>query len=449
MSRSFVSLLLVLLALSYAAPAFAAGLYEDPATGQIYSRPGEGRVALQAPADSVSALYEDPDTGLVYARPGKGRAPLAMSTPAQKPQAEAGSSGYAGKEFVDAVKGVMGDEEKNKYPKITVGALFYGEYFYDFHNEIINPDGSHGGRNKFALNRGYINLRAELTPEIKVRVTPDITRDALGDYKFRLKYGYVGFHDFLKPYPSFEVKLGQFEGAWLDYEENLWTYRMQGTMLVEREGFMDSANLGVSLQGKLPAGYGEWQGIVDNGEGYHADETNKYKSFQARLTLVPAPRIEWLKGLNITGFYTAGKEKVVNTYQLQRDRAIAFMGYKYRDDLFVGGEYLWTRGKDKFIAQPASKAQNLEGNGFSAMVWYRMPFLKPLRLMGRYDYFDHDHDSSNNSVNRYIYGISYDLGKYVTFLVNNEHTTADKGLKAGATKEQNENLLKVDVQWKY
>ena len=48
-----------------------------------------------------------------------------------------------------------------------------------------------------------------------------------------------------------------------------------------------------------------------------------------------------------------------------------------------------------------------------------------------------------------IYGASYDIGKYVTILLSDEHTTAGKTLKAGSTKLANENLVKVDLQWKF
>ncbi len=450
MLKQVVSAAFGLLLLFGAATGFCADLYEDAATGQLFTKPGDGRTLVSVPTEKMGTLYEDKDSGAVYTRPGGNRQPVGPASPMASAagtktpvETEQPAADYSTQAFTEAVRHVVSDDEATTYPKVKLGTLFYGEYLYDFNKQVLNADGSKGARNLFQLNRGYINLRAELTPEIKVRVTPDISRDSTGDYKLRLKFGYVDFHDFLAAYPSLEAKLGQFETAWLDYEEGLWQYRMQGTMLIEREGFINSADLGASFKGKLPQGFGDWQTDVINGEGYHKDETNKYKSVQARLTLTPLQFSPYTKGLNLTGWCELGRENL----QRNMDRIIAFAGYKYEDDLFLGFEYDWTHGKDKF-ASASRGINNTKGAGYSAMAWYRMPFLAPLRVMGRYDHFNHNEDAlaSASTVNRYIYGASYDLGKSVTFLLDNEHTLAGSGINAS---EPNENLLKVDVQWKF
>ncbi len=465
MSKFLTALAFGAVLLLSAMPGFCQEFYEDPATGQIYTKPAEGRVAVGVPAEKIGGLYEDA-SGAIYNKPGEGRTPVAMtSQAAPQPQSEAAepAADYSTQAFVEAVKHVISDEESTTYPKIKIGNLFYGKYSYDFEKGKANLDGRAEGLNKFDLTRGYINVRAELMPWLKVRVTPDISRDSTGDYKLRLKFGYVDFHDFQDFYPSFEVKVGQFEGPWLDYEENLWTYRMQNTMLVEREGFMNSADLGVNIQGKIPAGYGEWQADVSNGEGYHADEPTtgqdgRFKTIAARLTLVPLPNVDLLKGLQLTGFYTGGRAAERNNEILQRQRTIAFAGYKYQDDLFLGFEYLWTHGEDGTIVgsytlpQPATGAHNYNGRGFSALAWYRMPFWKPIRLMGRFDQFDHDVDHPDAVDTRWVSGVSYDLGKYITFLVDNERQIPDKRLRkplAANNPFKVQNLLEAVVQWKF
>ena len=436
-----------------AIPGWCADLYEDPATGQLYTKPAEGRVTVSIPADKAGGLYED-ESGAVFSKPGAGRTPVSMaSQAAPQPQAspaEEPVADYSTQAFAEAVKHVISDEESTTYPKVKVGSLFYGEYFYDFDKETPNPDGSKGGRNKFTLNRGYINLRADMTPEIKARVTPDITRASNGDWELRLKYGYLEFHNFLDFYPSFDVKLGQYETAWLDYEEARWTYRVIEQMMIEKEGFFNSADLGVGLKGKLPQGYGDWQVDVINGEGYHQDEQNKFKTVQARLTLVPLPKSDLFKGLELTGFISNGRQNITNNVPVQRDRYIAYLGYTYHDDLYLAAEYDLTRGKDKFLAPPGML--NLKGQGFSTLAWYRMPFWKPIRILGRFDQFDHNTDDTTNqsTATRWIYGLSYDLGKSVMFVLNNERTLTGNNLRHGqGSKELDENLLKVDVQWKF
>jgi hypothetical protein len=429
----------------YVSTACAAELFEDVDTGQIYTKPGKNRVLLEPEqANAVEAamktLYQDPETGAVYSKPGDGRIPIASSARTETAAAAPPPTGdYSSQAFADAVNNIIGERESKTYPKVKLGAEAYVGYAYDFDNEKA---GSHNA-NKFSLNRGYINFNADLSPEVFFRVTPDISRLSSGDYELRIKYLYVGFHNFLAAYPSLQVKMGQLQGAWLDHEEGLWTYRVEGTMMIEREGYMNSANLGLDFQGKLPAGYGAWQALVCNGEGYHADETNKYKSVQARVTLHPLPNNELTKGLELTGFTFFGKKD----QQTTRNMYDFLLGYKYKNDLFVGAEYLLTHGSDSYISHPGKT--NVNGGGLSVLGWYRMPFYEPIRLMARWDHMDHDMDSPNNTVNRYIYGVSYDIGKYVTILLDGERTVA-KAYRGGYAKSYpDENLAKADVLIKF
>ncbi len=431
-------------------PAFCDGpiLWRDPQSGQLFTMPAEGRMRVGAAKDlilsasAIHSLYEDSD-GRVYLTPGAGRTKLvAEAKPAvaalqpSTPKSVAGNSSPASQ---GTAKSGAGAPQSPAFPKVTVGALVYMEYFYDFGSQNLNSDGSH--RNKFQLNRGYLNLRADLSPKIRTRITPDITRDSTGDIKLRTKFGYLEFHDLLKAYPSLDVKVGQYETAWLDYIEGLWTYRVIDTILIEREGFMNSGDLGLGLKGALPSGFGNWQIDVINGEGYHADENNKFKTVQGRLTLTPFSKSDWLKGLHLTGFASVGRQDQLH----QRDRYIGFIGYKYHDDLFVGAEIDKTRGTDSNLVATPVGVNNVRGRGFSALLWYRMPFRKALRILGRFDQFTHNGDaSSTTTTDRWIYGLSYDINRNVMLVLDNERSMYDRSLKS-----KNENLLKFDLQWTF
>ena len=86
--------------------------------------------------------------------------------------------------------------------------------------------------------------------------------------------------------------------------------------------------------------------------------------------------------------------------------------------------------------------------------WYPA---KRINVAARYTYrfhkydYDHDLDSPDNTVARYIYGVSYDLNKYVTFLLDGERTVgkAYRGGYAAATSVKDQNLLKLDVLVKF
>lgn len=395
-------------------------------------------------------LWQDPTTGQVFTKPAEGRVPVDLSTLTQAPEAQAAPAApagdYSSQAFKDAVTNAVGEKEAKTFPKIKIGGLMYGEYYYNLDKENpINDNGHKDARNQFNLNRGYLNVFADLTPEIGVRITSDLSRvnapgdNNNGDFAFRLKYYYVDFHKFLAAYPGMEIKLGQFQTPWLDYEEGLWEYRVVDNMLIEKEGYINAGDLGADFRGPLPKGYGSWQVSVDNGEGYHGDETNKYKAVEARLTIQPIPQVDALKDLQFSGYAKVSKQD----YLHDNDRYIAFAGYKYHDDFFLAGEYDWTRGTDPMkLAYPG--VNNIEGHGFSTMAWARMPFLKPLRVMGRYDQFRHDDHVAGTTVNRWIYGVSYDVNKNVMFVVDNDRTITGAALKAKGDLDNN--LMKVDMQ---
>ncbi|MHB8174081.1 MAG: hypothetical protein ACYDFU_06435, partial [Nitrospirota bacterium] len=389
-------------------------------------------------------LWQDPNTGQVFTKPGEGRVPIDLSTLTTVPQgtsaqaAPAAQPGdYSSQAFKDAVTNAVGEKEAKTFPKIKIGGLMYGEYYYNLDKENpISDNGHKDARNAFALNRGYLNVFADLTPQIGVRITSDLNRVSApgdnnnGDLAYRLKYYYVDFHKFLPGYSGMEVKMGQFQTPWLDYEEGIWEFRVVDNMLIEKEGFINAGDLGVDFRGPLPKGYGSWQVSVDNGEGYHSDEVNKYKAVEARLTLQPIPQIDALKQLQFSGYVKYSR----NNFVQKNDRYIALAGYKYHDDAFVAGEYDWTIGKDGVGLNPNG---NTKGHGYSLMAWYRMPFWKPIRIIGRFDQFRHDEHAAHTTDTRWIYGVAYDVNKNVMFVLNNDRTVTGAALKAVGDHDNN------------
>src|SRR5207253_8573093 len=94
---------------------------------------------------------------------------------------------------------------------------------------------------------------------------------------------------------------------WLDFEEGINRYRVQGQMFAEREGVIPgSSDLGVGYLARFPNEFGEVQGGVYNGEGYASAEANRDKSVQVRVTVRPFPRAGLAKGLRLSGYYNAG-----------------------------------------------------------------------------------------------------------------------------------------------
>ena len=186
------------------------------------------------------------------------------------------------------------------FPIVRIGMVSYIQYAA----ELENRDGF----NAFDVTRGYLNVNGQLSPNVRFRFTPDIRRvtdGALaGSLMVRIKYAFAQFDN---PTPRGWIRLGLHQTPWLDFEEGINRYRVQGTMFSEREGLIPgSGDFGASYFSPLPGSYGEVHVGVFNGEGFTQPEANKYKSVQGRVTVRPVPGESIWNGLRVSGFYNAG-----------------------------------------------------------------------------------------------------------------------------------------------
>jgi hypothetical protein len=188
-----------------------------------------------------------------------------------------------------------------EYPIIRFGMLSYLQY----NAEVENRD----GLNAFDVTRAYLNVNAQVASRVRFRFTPDIRRitdgSLAGSLTVRVKYAFGQFDTLGRP--GSWGRFGLHQTPWLDFEESVNRYRVQGTMFAEREALIPgSGDFGVSYFTPLPRGYGEVHAGIFNGEGFTQPEANKYKSVQVRLTIRPFPNRGLANGFRISGFYNAG-----------------------------------------------------------------------------------------------------------------------------------------------
>jgi|SoiMethySBSTD1v2_1073268.scaffolds.fasta_scaffold00678_17 opacity protein-like surface antigen len=278
-----------------------------------------------------------------------------------------------------------------QYPIVRVGALSYLQY----DAELENRDGF----NNFDVTRAYLNINAQISDNIRFRFTPDIRRvtdsSLSGSLVVRVKYAFAQFDNIT---PRAWIRLGLHQTPWLDFEESINRYRVQGTMFSEREGLIPgSADFGVSYFTPLPNGYGEVQGGVFNGEGFTQPEANKYKSVQGRLTVRPFPNASVVKGLRVSAFYNAG------WYAADRPRRLGIvMGSFEHDHLVATVEGLRATENPLTLTVP----RDIDRNGWSVFV---EPRQGPAGLAGifRYDAFVPDDSLVDNDQDRFIAGGAY------------------------------------------
>jgi hypothetical protein len=275
------------------------------------------------------------------------------------------------------------------YPIVRVGGLSYLQY----DAELKNRD----DYNNFDVTRAYLNINAQVSKNVRFRFTPDIRRindgSLSGSLVLRVKYAFAQFDNIT---PKGWIRLGAHQTPWLDFEEGINRYRVQGTMFSEREALIPgSSDFGASYFTPLPGEYGEVHAGIYNGEGFGQPEANKYKSVQVRGTVRPLPHGGVIRGLRVSGFYNAG------WYAADRPRRLGIVMGSFEHKHVVA-----TLQALKATERPTPLRADVDRTGWSAFV---EPRQGPSGLAGilRYDSFDPDDAVGGNAQDRVIAGGAY------------------------------------------
>ena len=223
-------------------------------------------------------------------------------------------------------------------PSVKVGATIFADYTLSNETSAFN------------LTRAYINIFGTLNEFLSARVTPDIARETgegsslNGSLQFRLKYAYAQVN-----FSNGSWIRGGLVLLWVEYEEQLYHYRFQGPVFVDREGYVGTADYGVAGRYVLPNDLGDVAAGVFNGEGFSHAETNDQKAAMLRVSLQP------LRHLRVSGFvdknnYSAGQP---------RDREVAQLAYEH---LRVTAAIDWLSANDR----------DVKSHGYSAWVTPRI-----------------------------------------------------------------------------
>ena len=155
---------------------------------------------------------------------------------------------------------------------------------------------------------------------VAVRVTPDIYRVADGSLSYRLKYA---FATWTPEKSALTFKFGQMHTPWLDWEEHLWDYRMQGQQAMERAGYMSSSDFGAGVDGNWGFDKVNMQIGVYNGENYNRTPGDKGKDLMGRVSVRVLATDEGGRdgGLRLTGYGQIGRPNGGGT----RDRFIGMV----------------------------------------------------------------------------------------------------------------------------
>src|SRR2546425_1809441 len=209
-------------------------------------------------------------------------------------------------------------------PQVTVGGVVYTQYVYQLKDTVNHV-------NTFDITRAYVNVLGKFSGGVGTRVTADIYRNADGSLGYRLKYAFATYTPQSSP---LTYKIGIIHTPWLDWEEALWDYRMQGQMALERAGYMSAADFGVGVDGKWGADKVNFQFTVVNGEFYRSPEVGQGKDALARMSVrvLDTDDSSRVGGLRVTGY--AGYGRAANG---DRNRFLGMGSYRSKH-LTLAGE---------------------------------------------------------------------------------------------------------------
>ena len=281
-------------------------------------------------------------------------------------------------------------------PTVTVGGVAYLQYLYQLKDTANHV-------NDFDVSRSYINVIGKFPTGLTTRVTADIYRNTDGSLAYRLKYAYAAF---TPEKSSLTFKLGQIHTPWLDWEEALWDYRMQGQMATERGGYLSSSDFGLGVDGNWSKDLVNMQVGIYNGENYNKAPGDKRKDAMGRVSVRAMTTDDGSRvgGLRLTGYSQIGKPTGGGT----RDRFIGMVSYKSKQ-LTLAGEYARTKDRQDAPAAPATPdLATIDGEVWSFFGVFKIPQSKAA-IIGRIDITDPNKDVPDNKLTRFIGGISYQL----------------------------------------
>src|SRR5664280_486546 len=209
----------------------------------------------------------------------------------------------------------------------------------------------------------------------------------------RLKYGFGQFNmDDWLPKGSW-ARLGLQQTPYIDYAEGIYRYRFQSAIMVDRDGFLTSSDLGLSSHVNFPDNYGDVHVGIYNGEGYSKAEANDQKGFQVRASLRPLASVAIAKGWRITGFWNS--DNVAK--EQKRDRWLVDTTFEHP---YVNLGFTYVEATN----QASPGASEVKPRDFS--IWVTPRTLFGLEALIRYDELKPNKDLEQKQ-KRTIVGIAY------------------------------------------
>ena len=326
--------------------------------------------------------------------------------------------GYLSRAGLLVVLGVSGHavDLAAQTPAVTVGGVGYAQF--SFH-----PSDTARFTNNFEVTRAYINVRARLAQGVTARITPDVYRVTDGSLGYRLKYAFVTWApDTAGP---ISLKFGMLNTPYVEWEEELWDYRMQGTVAVDRSGYLSSSDLGFLVDGSWGGEKVTMSAGVINGENYNRALGDKRKDIVGRVSvrLLASDEPGRTGGLRVTGYGHVGKPTGGGT----RQRALGALSYRAKLFTLAG---VFAATKDSALTEPVSPTRT--GRVISTFGVLRVPPSHRLHFIGRLDSIDPNTDADDDRQTRVIVGVGFQVTPNLRVLADLDKVSYQGGVTTPA-----------------
>lgn len=301
--------------------------------------------------------------------------------------------------------------------QVSIDGVIYANYRHGIERDTtFTPDAR---QSNFELERAYLNVRSKSAGGVSTRVTVDVDgrRASTDQQSIRLKYAFV---DWTPEGSPVTWRFGMQNTPIIGFLEDIWGYRMQGTVPIDRNRYQSSSDIGLGAEGSWMANALTAHAGVFNGEGYSnaPGDNRKDAALRVSMRLLPTDDAGPTGGLRLTGYASVGRA----TGGAVRDRYLALLTYKTRT-LTLGAEY-WV------MADSTAADAETQGRIASVFATHQMEG-SPMGLMARIDRWDPNTDLAPDAFDiaasrqtRMVAGISYQVAPNARVLLDADIVSA-------------------------
>jgi hypothetical protein len=283
-------------------------------------------------------------------------------------------------------------------PKVG-GAIFAN---WKMHLDDQGQGKNFNSLNSFDISRARLILDQQFGEKFSANLMIDvIPRSSMDDYglQYRLRSAYVQGDKLIK-YTT--MRFGMQSLLWFDYVEKAWGLRYLDAVSLDKLGYLERADLGLSVIGECPGNYGTLALQIVNGGGFTHREVNKNKDIIIFAAGYPFPKNPDFGETGILVQYYKGWPNIANTADTsvasqdfgkntKKDRMQIAGVIKYRKWASAVVEYFQTWDKED-VATVMTDDNQEQAKGISLMgklnVATAETWLSKVYLFAKYEWID-------------------------------------------------------------